>query len=107
MNPQQLPLYDNIYDHVNKSNLINMDLNIEQKNNFIKLVKKLTKNDSVIFYILIRFFQLKHDEGIDSFNLPYKSKKQKNGYKFDLDNFPNTLKQILNRFLEINFNNKE
>ena len=32
MNLQQLPLYDNIYDHVNKSNLINMDLNIEQKN---------------------------------------------------------------------------
>ena len=106
MNCVKLPLYDNIYDHINKCNLVNLDLNMEQKISFLKLVKKLDKNESELFYILIRFFQLNHDDGIDSFNLPYKSKKQKNGYKFDLDNFPNTLKQILYRFLEINTKKK-
>lgn len=102
MNQKKLPLYDNIYNYISKNNLINLDLNVDQKINFIKLIKKLNKNESELFYILIRFFQLNNDDGIDSFNLPYKSKKQKNGYKFDIDNFPNTLKQILYRFLEIN-----
>ena len=37
MNQQQLPLYDNIYEYINKTNLINVDLNIDQKKFFYKV----------------------------------------------------------------------
>tara|TARA_Y100000816_G_C25848215_1_gene443110 strand:- start:289 stop:600 length:312 start_codon:yes stop_codon:yes gene_type:complete len=101
---KQLPLYDNLYKYINNENLVNTDLDENQKNLFVKSIKKIDKNGMELLYILIRYYQVNHDD-LHSLELPYNSKKQKLGYKFDLDLLPNTLKQILYRFVELNLNN--
>jgi len=94
------PLYDNLNQQTeNISNALSSNEKILLSDN----IKKIDNDGHKIIYALIRYFQMKHfqNNGID---LPYSSKKQKSGYKFDIDCLPNQLQQILFLFSKIHIN---
>lgn len=88
------PLYDNLM-----SKTEDKDLTIKQKEEFIKLAKNIDTEGSERIYILIRLFAINHIEDKTSYNLPYDGKKIKNDIKFDFNELPKRLKQILYSFI--------
>ena len=91
------PLYDNLEQ---KTENMLEGLIDEEKNTLSQNIKNIDNDGHKIIYALIRYFQMKHHQnnGID---LPYSSKKQKSGYKFDIDCLPFQLQQILFLFSKI------
>ena len=98
----KFPLYDDLNKQISTKKLENIDLKIEEKKEFINDIKKLDSYSQELFYTLIRYYQMNNHDGIQSINLPYNAKKLKSGYKFDLDNFPEHLKQMLYLFIKKN-----
>ena len=98
----KFPLYDDLNKQISTKKLENIDLKIEEKKEFISDIKKLDSYSQELFYTLIRYYQMNNHDGIQSINLPYNAKKLKSGYKFDLDNFPEHLKQMLYLFIKKN-----
>ena len=63
-------------------------------------IKGIDNDGHKMIYALIRYFQMKHFQN-NGVELPYSSKKQKSGYKFDIDCLPQQLQQILFLFSKI------
>ena len=91
------PLYDNLNQQTQN---YSENLNPEEKNMLIENIKNIDNDGHKMIYALIRYFQMKNfqNNGVD---LPYSSKKQKSGYKFDIDCLPTQLQQILFLFSKI------
>lgn len=93
-------LYNTLYNKVESDNLVNMELSDTEKNSLIRIITK-TGSDKYFqesIYVLIRMYQLNHDT--NSFLIvPFGGKKLKKGLKFDLNKLPNTLCQILYKYI--------
>jgi hypothetical protein len=91
------PLYDNLNQ---KTENIGETLTPDEKGMLSDNIKNIDNDGHKMIYALIRYFQMKHlqNNGVE---LPYSSKKQKSGYKFDIDYLPRQLQQILFLFSNI------
>lgn len=96
------PLYDNLMSEVQSFE----DLTTKQKDEFMKIISDIDDNTSELVYALIRVFQLENSENKNTFILPYDGKFIDNEVKFDLNELPNQLKQMLNNFLILYKKNK-
>jgi hypothetical protein len=82
------------------------DLTNKQKDEFMKLIADIDDNTSELTYALIRVYQLENSENKNTFTLPYDGKFIDKNVKFDLNELPNQLKQILYKFLILHDKNK-
>jgi hypothetical protein len=89
------PLYTTLMKNISKK-----DLTILQKNDFINRVKTLDSEGYHLIYALIKSFSLENEK-TDSFILPYNGKLAKDRIDFNLEDLPNTLKQLLYKFITI------
>lgn len=97
------PLYDNLLAEVQTFE----DLNNKQKDQFMKLIDDIDENTSELIYALIRVYQLENSENKNTFTLPYDGKFIDKDIKFDLNELPNQLKQVLLKFLLLHEKNKK
>ena len=95
------PLYDTLSNDIIDNP---EDLSTKEKDDFLKMVKKIDSNGYEIIYVLIRVYQLENTEDKSTFKLPFGGKFIKEDIKFDFDELPNKLKHILYKF--INMHNK-
>jgi len=96
MNNSNFPLYDNLL-----LDICSRDLNTKEKNDFMLKIKSIDENGSELVYALIRVFQMENSYDTSTFKLPYDGKYSKNDMKFDLNQLPNELKQILYKFVQL------
>ena len=95
------PLYDNLINEVKTS----VDLKIKEKDEFISIIKNIDDNTAELIYALIRVYQLENnDTNGSTFTLPYDGKFIDTEINFDLNEFPNKLKQMLFKFLKLHCN---
>ena len=94
----KFPLYDNL-----SKDIANKDLSPSQKRSFIRKIKQIDDNGCELVYVLIRMYQIENDTNT-SFTVPYNGIFSKNDISFDLDQFPNKLKQLLYKFLKVHIN---
>ena len=93
----QFPLYDIISDGIPDK-----DLTRPQKKCFMKKIIKMDKDGESLIYTLIRVF---HSKNILSPDIGlYNSILDGTNISFDLEKFPNKLKQILYKFIGIHLN---
>lgn len=99
------PLYDNLYTETD----IVDDLSETEKTELLKLIKNIDSLGTEYIYVLIRIYQLENSEDKSTFKLPYGGKYLKNDIKFDLNELPNRLKQMLYKFVKkhVNIKNEE
>lgn len=90
------PLYDNL-----KKDLSDEEITTKQKDKFMKLIKDIDMNGQELLYALIRFYQIENSDDKSTFKLPYNGKFVKNDMQFDFNDFPNKLKHILLKFIQI------
>ena len=90
------PLYDNLITEKSSD-----DLTPKQKDEFVKITKNLDANGYELIYALIRTYQLENSEDKSTFKIPYGGKFVKNDIKFDLNDLPNELKNMLYKFVLI------
>ena len=95
------PLFDNLL-----KDAVDKDLNVEEKEKFTEKIKKMDKNGYELLYTLIKIYQVQEGDP-SSFIIPYNGKQLKSGVRFDLDSFPNRLKQILYKFLNLHLSSME
>ena len=88
------PLYDTLIAEAQ-----NKDLTTKEKDEFMKLTKNIDVDGSERLYVLIRMYQLENNEDKSTFKIPYGGKYVKTDLKFDLNDLPNQLKQILYKFI--------
>jgi hypothetical protein len=92
----KFPLYDSL-----SKNIPDIDLTSAQKKSFVKIISKIDENGNDLLYALIRMYQVETNEKNTSFTLPYNGTFIDNDINFDLDKFPNSLKQVLFKFLGV------
>lgn len=90
------PLYDSLLIDTTHD-----DLTTKQKDEFIKLVKKIDPAGHELVYVLIRVYQIENSEDKSTFKTPYGGKYVKTDLKFDLNELPNQLRQVLYKFVQI------
>lgn len=95
----KFPLYDSL-----SKDIKNKDLTSLQKKSFIQKISKIDKTGHELIYALIRMYQVENDDKNINFTLPYNATFVENDIHFDLEKFPNILKQILFKFLGIHIN---
>lgn len=88
------PLYDNLRREASSTDLLK-----KEKEEFVKMVKKIDVEGSELFYAIVRCHQLQ-EESSEMFSHPYDSKLVKGALKFELENFPPLLKRMLFIFLK-------
>ena len=88
------PLYDSLI-----TDAINIDLTTNEKDEFIKLAKNIDVDGAERLYVLIRIYQLENSDDKSTFKIPYGGKYTKTDLKFDLNDLPSQLKQILYKFI--------
>jgi len=94
------PLYDNLFAETD----IVDDLTENEKTELIKLIKSIDNVGAEYIYVLIRIYQLENSDDKSTFKLPYGGKYIKNDVKFDLNELPNKLKQMLFKFVKKHIN---
>lgn len=94
------PLYDSLNSKIDDAQS-SIDLNIKEKDEFIRLVKKMDNVGYELIYVLIRVYQLENTEDKSTFKLPFGGKFIKDDIKFDLNEMPIRLKHILNEFVHM------
>ena len=97
------PLYDNLITEVTSFE----DLSNKQKEYFMKMIADVDDNSSELIYALIRVYQLENSDNKNIFTLPYDGKFIDSDLKFDLNELPNQLKQMLYKFLTLYHENKD
>jgi hypothetical protein len=90
------PLYDSL-----SSGVLNIDLSTKQKDEFMKIMKNIDVDGAERIYVLIRMYQLENCEDKSTFKIPYGGKYVKEDLKFDLNDLPNELKQMLYKFVKM------
>ena len=88
------PLFDTL-----SSQTENKDLTTGQKDELMKMIKTIDEEGSERIYVLIRMFQLENSEDKSTFKIPYGGKYVKTDLKFDLNDLPYQLKQIIYKFV--------
>ena len=73
----------------------------------MKIVKNIDSNGAELIYALIRTYQLENNEDKSTFKLPYGGKFVKDDMKFDFNELPNELKNILYQFVLIHLKTSE
>ena len=94
------PLYDNL---LAETDIVD-DLTENEKTELIKLIKSIDNIGAEYIYVLIRIYQLENSDDKSTFKLPYGGKYIKNDVKFDLNELPNKLKQMLFKFVKKHIN---
>jgi hypothetical protein len=75
---------------------------------FLKNVKNLDEKGQEMIYILIKTFEMENNQVVEAFKLPFEgSGIPPKEIKFDLDNFPENLKKIIFKFLNIHLKNMD
>jgi len=92
------PLYSNICNKIS-TNL--KEFTDADKKNLQKMYKKCPEESHELIYALIKSYQIDNDIEPDS-NTPFYGKVLKSGIKFDINNFPNKLQNILYEFIKMN-----
>lgn len=91
----QFPLYLTLI-----SNLPEKDLTVIQKNDLIKKISTLDPDAHELIYALVKCFFIEHSKG-NSLSLPYGGILIKDKIEFNLLDFPNKLRQLLFKFVNI------
>lgn len=86
-----VPLYNCILHEINDDDEVD-------KAQLVKDIQELDSEGQNLVYVLMRVHQLKNHEN-NMISIPYKGKKLKGGYKFDIDELPVTLQRILVHFI--------
>lgn len=89
-----LPIYDILYNESNDEELTQI-----QKDDFLKIIKKVDSEGSELIYAIIKTYYLQNFNGEHNTNYLYGAKFLKCSIKFDLDEFPNKLKNMLFVFI--------
>ena len=92
----KFPLYDSLSKNISEN-----DLTSTQKRSFLNKISKIDNNGYDLIYALIRMYQVENNENNTSFILPYNGTFIDKDIHFDLDKFPDTLKQVLFKFLGV------
>lgn len=90
----KFPLYSSLY-----SDAKSRDLTSEQKTTLVNNISKLDEVGMELVYIIIRIYSIENEKLSDHLNLPYSGSNTKNKLKFDVEKFPNRLKQMLKIFV--------
>lgn len=90
------PLYDTLYKEAS-----DVDLTSKQKDDFMIKIKTIDITGAELIYALIRMYQMDVSDDRSTFKLPFEGRFYKNDMKFNLENFPFKLKQILYQFLHM------
>ena len=96
------PLYDSLVSDTN-----NIDLSTTEKDELMKTIKNIDEEGAERIYVLIRMFQLENNEDKSTFKIPYGGKYVKNDLKFDLNDLPNQLKQVIYKFVLMHYKTME
>ncbi len=96
MTSTSFPLFNQLSKKIHSNNLI--PLSEHKKQLCIDTFRKMDSNEHEIVFALIRKYQLETNEN-GGYTLPYKSKHQKTGIKFDLEKLPFELQYILYEFV--------
>lgn len=91
----QFPLYTTLIKGLPKK-----DLTIMQKSDLIRKIKDLDTSAHELLYVLIKCYYLEHDSK-ETLTIPYKGTLSKDKIDFDLNDFPQQLKQLLYKFVNI------
>ena len=86
-----------LYNHLLKD-VVDDDLSKEKKEEFAKNIKAMNAQGHKLVYVLIRRFSVDNEECKTDGALPYEGKYMKKNLKFELERFPNRLKQMLHQF---------
>lgn len=93
----KFPLYDSLYKEAEDT-----DLTASQKKSFISKIQNIDIDGYELLYALIRSYQVEVDGINTKFDIPYSGKYvNKNDIEFDLSIFPNKLKRILYKFIQV------
>lgn len=88
------PLYDNLNSQIKSPET----LTVKEKISMIQNIKSFDDDGYELIYTLILFHQRTINTYVKLSNIPYNGKIQKQGMKFDIDNFPVKLQRILFEF---------
>jgi hypothetical protein len=88
------PLYDNLFREASEQ-----DLGKQERDDFMKLVKKIDVDGSELFYAVTKCYQLNHVLYSDIISMPYGCKVVKGCIRFELDKMPVKLRRMLYNFL--------
>ena len=91
------PLYDSLIEKITSQDI---EIDDGVKDNFIKFIKDLDKENTELIYAVIKKYDIEHGNSNNLF--PYGGKQLKSGYKFDFNNFPQDLQKILILFQKMN-----
>lgn len=85
------------------SNIPQKQFPSSKKANLVKITTKLTDQEKEAFILLIyEHFRINSDDNINLIDLiPYSGEQKNKDVIFDLDNFPNELCWILDRFVSV------
>jgi len=103
------PLYDHILNQLTKNNELDAEVSIQELSEIIESVRRMDKNGLDCIFIIIRIHSLRNED-IQVFDVPYKGEKvnrredQNCDVKFDIRQFPTTLKRILLEFVRLHKN---
>lgn len=86
------PLYDQITSRLDSDDT--SPVSDECKMDFLEFVNKSDAAHEII-YVLVRVYQIHNDQVNE---MPYNSKRQKKGIKFDLEKLPLQLQKVLVAF---------
>jgi hypothetical protein len=90
----QFPLYTSLVSGLN-----NKDLNVLQKNELVNKISSLPQDTQELIYALIKCYYIEHNK--DKIGLPYKAQIIKDKLEFNLLDFPNELRQMLYKFVNL------
>ncbi len=98
MTTNSFPLFNQLSRKINLKQLT--PLHESKKQQCVDVIRKMGANEHELVFALIRNYQLETNEN-DGYTLPYKSKHQKTGIKFDLEKLPFELQYILYEFVQL------
>lgn len=89
-----------LYTSIKNITEFDKELSHQELVNVAQKIKKLDKNTHELVYALIKSYQIDNKEN-KVHMLPYESKQLKTGIKFDMNNLPKGLQNMLAKFLEM------
>ena len=92
-----------IYDTFSKD-VSTTELTSTKKDELIRNLKKIDEKGNEIIFILIKLHEMK---SVDNPNIPYDGKLSSDEIKFDLENIPIQLQNILYKFVGVHLKNLE
>ena len=87
-----------------KNDAENKDLQPDQKEELIHNIKSLDEKGYELFFVLVKLYEMDTIPNTTN-GLPYECKFIAKEYRFDLEKFPDRLKQILFKFTTMHIKN--